>query len=157
MLINFISNFLALIGPDDGDTSRWIMMWTDEVSGRGRRNDYFFNNDFIKNQEKRDGSRYFAQKEAHSQQRSEKDGDTSRWIMMWTDEEVSGRGRRNDYFFNDDFIKNQEKRDRSRYFAQKEAHSQQRFEKALIAIFGYVYNVEKQKLISRIMEALELC
>ena len=35
----------------------------------------------------------------------------------------------------------------------------QRSEKALIAIFGYVYNVEaeKQKLISRIMEALELC
>ena len=100
MLINFISNFLALIGPDDGDTSRWIMMWTDEVSGRGRRNDYFFNNDFIKNQEKRDGSRYFTQKEAS-----------------------------------------------------------QRSEKALIAIFGYVYNVEaeKQKLISRIMEALDLC
>jgi len=89
MLINFISNFLALIGPDDGDTSRWI--------------------------------------------------------MMWTDEEVSGRGRRNDYFFNDDFIKNQEKRDRSRYFAQKEAHSQQRFEKALIAIFGYVYTIQCRK------------
>ena len=35
----------------------------------------------------------------------------------------------------------------------------QRSEKTLIAIFGYVYNVEaeKQKLISRIMEALELC
>ena len=45
------------------------------------------------------------------------------------------------------------------YFAQKEAPLLLRSEKALIAIFGYVYNVEveKQKLISRIMEALELC
>lgn len=100
MLINFISNFLALIGPDDGDTSRWIMMWTDEVS-------------------------------------------TQVVVTITSSTTTSSKIKRREMEVGT--------------LLKKRLIRSRDLEKALIAIFGYVYNVEKQKLISRIMEALELC